>query len=181
MQMARKQKAKLEKELKRQEENEALLHLDPPSAIVMEQRGKMEGGLWVPKRFAEIKKGDDRHGANYLEGGCELRSLRHLYKLSFTNMRVISRYKEEDPPSDEDSDDDLVIEKRVKNRVKLRLYMTKKKPKKRMADIEETGDLIMCDTPDGFIDTLLGKPKHVISSRPDRFPKCSCTYADGTS
>ncbi|GMI18476.1 hypothetical protein TrLO_g1181 [Triparma laevis f. longispina] len=156
-QIVKKEKAKHDREIKRQEENEALLHMEPPSVVVMGERAASEGGLWVPKRYAEIKKGDDRHGANYLEGGVELRSLRDLYKLSFTNSRVISRFKEVEPDSDEDSDDDMVIERKLKNRVKLSLYMTKKKPKKRMADIEETGDLILCDTADGFIDTLLGK------------------------
>ena len=76
---------------------------------------------------------------------------------SFTSCRVISRFKEPEPDSDEDSDDDMVIERKMKNRVKLSLYMTKKKPKKRMADIEETGDFVSCDSADGHIDSLLGK------------------------
>ena len=55
------------------------------------------------------------------------------------------------------SDDEMVIARKEKSRVKLRLYMTQKKPKKRMADIEETGHMVVCDTPDGFVDTLVGK------------------------
>jgi len=156
-QIARKEKEKLLKAQARQAQNEAYLRMNPPSAMVMNERAVMEGGLWVPKRYADIKKGDDRHKSNYVEGGIELRSLRHLYKLSFTDCRIIARVAEPDPPSDEDSDDEMVIQRREKQRIKLRLYMTQKKPKKRMADIEETGHMVVCDSPDGYIDTLLGK------------------------
>ena len=156
-QIQRKERAKHEREMKKNRENERYLNMAPPTAVVMKERAGMEGGLWVPKRFAEIKKGDDRHRMNYIEGECELRGLRDLYKLSFTNTRIIQKFKEAESDSDEDSDDDMVIERRVKQRVKLSLYMTKKKPKKRMADIEETGHLVKCDTPDGFIDGLIGK------------------------
>ena len=38
------------KHMARQAENEALLHLEPPSALVMHQRANIEGGLWVPKK-----------------------------------------------------------------------------------------------------------------------------------
>ena len=155
-QIADKEKAKLNKDLERQKENEALLHLPPPGAIVMNERAATEGGLWVPKRFSELKKGDDRHNFNYMEGNVELRALRALYKLSFSECRVISRFREEEPPSDSD-DDDMTIEKVDKKRIKLSLYMSKKKPKKRMADVEETGHLVQCDTADGSIDHLLGK------------------------
>ena len=51
----------------------------------------------------------------------------------------------------------MTIQRREKQRIKLSLYMTKKKPKKRMADVEETGHLVVCDSKDGFIDSLLGK------------------------
>ena len=156
-QIVRKEKEKVAKAQARQAENEAFLRMNPPTAMVMNERAVMEGGLWVPKRYAEIKKGDDRHKSNYVEGDVELRSLRHLFKLSFTDCRVIARVKEPDPPSDEDSDDEMVIQRREKQRIKLRLYMSKKKPKKRMADIEETGHMVICDTKDGFVDQLLGK------------------------
>lgn len=156
-QIQRKEKARHEREMNKNLENERYLNMAPPSAIVMKERAGMEGGLWVPKRFAEIKKGDDRHRMNYIEGECELRGLRDLYKLSFTNLRIIQKFKEAETDSDEDSDDDIVIERRAQQRVKLSLYMTKKKPKKRMADIEETGHFVSCDTKDGYIDTLIGK------------------------
>jgi Leucine-rich repeat (LRR) protein/Ca2+-binding EF-hand superfamily protein len=156
-QIADKEASKLKKDLQRQLENEALLNLPPPSAIVMNERANTEGGLWVPKRFAELKKGDERHHLNYLEGNVELRALRQLYKLSFSECRVVSRFKEAEEPSDSDNDDDMTIEQVQKKRIRLSLYMSHKKPKKRMADIEETGHLVQCDTNDGFVDALLGK------------------------
>jgi hypothetical protein len=65
------------------------------------------GGLWVPKRFAALKKGDikryeavNKSLARYVEGSVELRSLRQLFKLSFNNCRIISMYK------DKESDDE---------------------------------------------------------------------------
>ena len=102
-QIQRKEKAKHERDMKRQRDNERYLDMGPPAAIVMRERAAKEGGLWVPKRFSELKKGDDRHRMNYVEGDCELRGLRDLYKLTFSNTRVVERFKSAETDSDEDS------------------------------------------------------------------------------
>ena len=116
-------------------------------------------------RFATLKKGDleryqlvNKRLARYIEGEIELRSLRHLYKLSFTNARVVSLFREPEEESDSDDDDLFAAQKSAAARIKLRLYMSKKKPKSRMADIEETGHPVNCaDSKDGFFDLLVGK------------------------
>ena len=91
---------------------------------------------------------------DYVTGSVEVRQLRSVYKLSFTDIVRVNRFKpagvqEVIAPSDEESDESLAARRRAEREqnasVRLYVFLTKKKAKTRMADLEETAFLLRLD------------------------------------
>lgn len=91
---------------------------------------------------------------DYVTGSVEVRQLRSVFKLSFTDIVRVNRFrparmKEVGAPSDEESDASLAARRRVEREqnasVRLYVFLTKKKAKTRMADLEETAFLLRLD------------------------------------
>lgn len=92
--------------------------------------------------------------ADYVTGSIEVRQLRSVFKLSFTDIVRVNRFKpagvqEVGAPSDEESDASLAAHRRAERdqdaSVRLYVFLTKKKAKTRMADLEETAFLLRLD------------------------------------
>lgn len=92
--------------------------------------------------------------ADYVTGSVEVRQLRSVYKLSFTDIVRVNRFKpsgvEELPTASDDgsnaSQPGLRGTEREQNaNVRLYVFLTKKKAKTRMADLEETAFLLRLD------------------------------------
>lgn len=93
--------------------------------------------------------------ADYVTGSVEVRQLRSVYKLSFTDIVRVNRFKPAGmqemlgAPSDEESDQNAAALRRaeIEQNASVRLYvfLTKKKAKTRMADLEETAFLLRLD------------------------------------
>lgn len=89
--------------------------------------------------------------ADYVTGSVEIRQLRSVYKLSFLDIARVNRFIPAGAPelaSDEESNLSMEnAKKAAKDRATVRLYvyLTKKKPKPRMADIEDTAFLLRLD------------------------------------
>lgn len=110
--------------------------------------------LALPSRFRSaffVQEGDRLRAADYVTGSVEIRQLRSVYKLSFVNVALVNRFKPAGVPdlaaSDEDTNDslagtDVEGESSV---VPLCVFLTKKKAKPRMADLEETAFLLRLD------------------------------------
>lgn len=99
-----------------------------------------------------VQEGDRLRAADYVTGSVEIRQLRSVYKLSFTDIARVNRFKPAGAPelgaSDEESNESLAKAKRDergKSTVRLYVFLTKKKAKTRMADLEETAFLLRLD------------------------------------
>ena len=114
------------------------------TAVLAPERSTIDGGLWTTQKYGELKEGDPRLAPSYVTGRVELRQLRGLYKLSFFDVAVRHRRKVEEDSSSEDEDVQAAFaagkaREKKKFHLNLRVYLSKKNTKKRMADIEETG------------------------------------------
>lgn len=95
--------------------------------------------------------------AVYVQGRVELQQLRDLFKLSFRDLKLVWRQRRSIESDSDDEEEFLPTpgkqkKKQKKERlVNARLYFTKKKAKKRMADIEETGFMVPFKLDDGYI------------------------------
>lgn len=96
--------------------------------------------------------------ADYVTGCVEVRQLRSVYKLSFADIVRVNRFKSAAAPavpeiaaaSDEESSTASGSEAKAKARkeasaARLHVFLTKKKAKTRMADLEETAFLLRLD------------------------------------
>lgn len=101
-----------------------------------------------------VQEGDRLRAADYVTGCVEVRQLRSVYKLSFTDIVRVNRFKPTAPvvpeitASDEESTGGGSEEKtkaRKESSVRLYVFLTKKKAKTRMADLEETAFLLRLD------------------------------------
>lgn len=105
-----------------------------------------------------MQEGDRLRAADYVTGCVEVRQLRSVYKLSFADIVRVNRFKPTAPPavpeiaaaSDEDESTGSGSEEKAKARkesssARLYVFLTKKKPKTRMADLEETAFLLRLD------------------------------------
>lgn len=80
--------------------------------------------LWCTEKYGDLCQGDKRLASAFVTGRVEMRQLRGmLYKIEFFDYAVVHRRKVEDA-------------------LNARVYLTKKKAKSRMADLEETGCLV---------------------------------------
>lgn len=106
--------------------------------------------------YACIQEGDRLRAADYVTGSVEIRQLRSVYKLSFVDIVCVNRFKPAEAPplpSDVYGSDNESTESRAKAAkeakeraaVRLYVYLTKKKAKTRMADLEETAFLLRLD------------------------------------
>ena len=102
-----------------------------------------------------MQEGDRLRAADYVTGCVEVRQLRSVYKLSFSDIVRVNRFKPPTAPagpqtaaSDEESTGSGSEEKPrtgKESSVKLHVFLTKKKPKTRMADLEETAFFLRLD------------------------------------
>lgn len=92
--------------------------------------------------------------ADYVTGSVEVRQLRSVYKLSFTDIVRVNRFKPDgaqvvEAVSDEGSDESAIALRRAEREqsgsVRLHVFLTKKRAKTRMADLEETAFLLRLD------------------------------------
>ncbi|CAN0273591.1 unnamed protein product [Pylaiella littoralis] len=122
--------------------------------LLSKERADEPGGLWATKQYGDLKEGDRLRAADYVTGSVEVRQLRSVYKLSFTDIARVNRFKpvgvqELAAPSDDESDASLAVLKRAEREqnanVRLYVFLTKKKAKTRMADLEETAFLLRMD------------------------------------
>lgn len=81
-----------------------------------------------------------------------MRQLRSVFKLSFLDIKLVNRFKPADDATgvESDSDGSLISSSQKRDArkdtgVRLHVYLTKKKAKMRMADLEETGFLLLLD------------------------------------
>lgn len=99
------------------------------------------------------QEGDRLRAADYVTGSVEVRQLRSVYKLSFTDIVRVNRFKpvgvQQLAPSDDGSDSSTAVLRRAEREqsanVRLYVFLTKKKAKTRMADLEETAFLLRLD------------------------------------
>lgn len=102
-----------------------------------------------------VQEGDRLRATDYVTGCVEVRQLRSVYKLSFSDIVRVNRFKQptavavpQTAASDEESTGSGSEEKaktRKEPSVRLHVFLTKKKPKTRMADLEETAFLLRLD------------------------------------
>lgn len=104
-----------------------------------------------------MQEGDRLRAADYVTGCVEVRQLRSVYKLSFMDIVRVNRFKpaaavvpETAATSDGESTDGEPEEKaktrqKESSTVRLHVFLTKKKAKTRMADLEETAFLLRLD------------------------------------
>ncbi|CAM9407626.1 unnamed protein product [Scytosiphon promiscuus] len=122
--------------------------------LLSKERADEPGGLWATKQYGDLKEGDRLRAADYVTGSVEVRQLRSVYKLSFTDIVRVNRFKpvgvqEVGAGSDEGSDGSVAALKRAEREqnasVRLYVFLTKKKAKTRMTDLEETAFLLRMD------------------------------------
>ncbi|CAM9250827.1 unnamed protein product [Sphacelaria rigidula] len=124
--------------------------------LLSEERADEVGGLWATKQYGDFKEGDRLWAADYVTGSFEVRQLRSVYKLSFLDITRVNRFRldgeggepRRDDVTDDASNESLAIARkaeREKSTVRLRVYLTKKKAKARMGDLEETAFLLRLD------------------------------------
>lgn len=104
---------------------------------------------------SQFQEGDRLRAEDYVTGSVEIRQLRSVYKLSFTDIVRVNRFKpageqEMGAPSDEETSDASLdalrrAEREQNASVRLYVFLTKKKAKTRMADLEETAFLLRLD------------------------------------
>ncbi|CAM9842398.1 unnamed protein product [Ectocarpus fasciculatus] len=119
--------------------------------LLSKERADEPGGLWATKQYGDLKEGDRLRAADYITGSVEVRQLRSVYKLSFTDIARVNRFKPAEAqevamPGDEESDESVAALRRAEREqnasVRLYVFLTKKKAKTRMADLEETAFLL---------------------------------------
>ncbi|CAM9380469.1 unnamed protein product [Ectocarpus sp. 12 AP-2014] len=119
--------------------------------LLSDERADEPGGLWATKQYGDLKEGDRLRAADYVTGSVEVRQLRSVYKLSFTDIARVNRFKpveaqEIATAGDEESDEIVAALRRAEREqnasVRLYVFLTKKKAKTRMADLEETAFLL---------------------------------------
>ena len=89
--------------------------------ILAEER--VEAGLWTTQKYGDLAQGDKRLAMAFVTGRVCMKQLRGLSKLEFEDLAVVHRRVDGDGKRQE---------------VKAKVYLTKKKAKRRMADLEET-------------------------------------------
>lgn len=104
------------------------------------------------------QEGDRLRATDYVTGSVEVRQLRSVFKLSFLDITLVNRLK----PADNETVTEVELDTeetcdgssisssqkrdaRNKTAMRLHVYLTKKKAKIRMADLEETGFLLLLD------------------------------------
>lgn len=89
--------------------------------ILSTQRAQNPGGLWTTQKYGDFLQGDKRLALAFVTGRVELQQLRGLFKLTFSELTMVRRRRGD------------------VNSLRARVFLTRKKTKKRMADLEETG------------------------------------------
>lgn len=97
---------------------------EEPSPILAAERAQEAGGLWTTQKYGDFAQGDKRLASAFVTGRVEMRQLRGLFKLTFSDLAVVRRRTEDDGS---------------KKPLRAGVFLTRKKTKKRMADLEETG------------------------------------------
>ena len=90
--------------------------------ILSSERAQLVDGLWTIQKYGDFAPGDKRLARVFVTGRVEMRQLGGLFKLSFDGLAV---QRLADNPS--------------QSPLKAKVFLTRKKAKKRMADLEETG------------------------------------------
>ena len=91
--------------------------------ILAAERAQEAGGLWTTQKYGDFVQGDKRLASAFVTGRVEMRQLRGLFKLTFSDLAVVRRR----------------LEDGTKRHLRAKVFLTRKKTKKRMADLEETG------------------------------------------
>lgn len=97
------------------------------------------------------QEGDRLRATDYVTGTIEVRQLRSVYKLSFFDIMRVTRFSVDEAQqhdADDASNESLVQAKkaeREKSTVRLYVFLTTKKAKARMEDLEETAFLLRLD------------------------------------
>ena len=91
--------------------------------ILASERAQDAGGLWTTQKYGDFVQGDKRLSSSFVTGRVEMRQLRGLFKLTFFELAVVRRRGEEHNAQP----------------LWAKVFLTRKKTKKRMADLEETG------------------------------------------
>ena len=124
--------------------------------ILASERAGEAGGLWTTQKYGDFVQGDRRLSSSFVTGRVEMRQLRGLFKLTFSELTVVRRR-----------------EQGTRKPLYAKVFLTRKKTKKRMADLEETGYNVPV-TSDldaaGFVcqgDSSLGKFDLTLRDAPD--------------
>ncbi|CAM9117664.1 unnamed protein product, partial [Phaeothamnion confervicola] len=124
------------------------------ACIVSKERESLPDGLWSTRQFGEFRAGDARRSPVDVTGAAELRQLRRAFKLSFSDVSVEPLGRGATAAFDavssqalaaENGDPETAAAAAAAILPPLWVYLTKKRPKARMADIEETGYLLSLD------------------------------------
>ena len=117
--------------------------------VLADERAYTAEGLWTVKASATVEEGANRGPATpcYVTGEVFLMQLRDLYKLTFKDLRLVWRVEHE---SKDILDDDGNIVERVKE-VNARVFVTKKKAKNRMTNLEESATRVPFKMDDGYV------------------------------
>lgn len=123
---------------------------------IIRERGQVRRRQQPRLARTYVQEGDRLWAADYVTGSFEVRQLRSVYKLSFLDITRVNRFRldgeggepRRDDVTDDASNESLAIARkaeREKSTVRLRVYLTKKKAKARMGDLEETAFLLRLD------------------------------------
>jgi len=100
------------------------MELKSAQPILAAERAHANDGLWTTQKYGDFMQGDKRLASAFITGRVEMRQLRGLFKITFSELTVVRRRIEEHGP---------------KQQLRAKVFLTRKKTKKRMADLEETG------------------------------------------
>mmetsp|Transcript_15963 Transcript_15963/g.49385 ORF Transcript_15963/g.49385 Transcript_15963/m.49385 type:complete len:209 (-) Transcript_15963:3053-3679(-) len=92
-----------------------------PEPILSTERAQDVGGLWTTQKYGDFVQGDKRLAPAFVTGRVELQQLRGLFKLTFSELTTVRRRQGDN------------------SCLRAKVFLTRKKTKKRMADLEETG------------------------------------------
>lgn len=107
--------------------------------------------LVILRTSSPAQEGDRLRAADYVTGSVEVRQLRSVYKLSFLDIVRVNRFRADgacQDHADDASNESSVKAKKAeqeKSAVRLYVFLTTKKAKARMEDLEETAFLLRLD------------------------------------
>ena len=110
--------------------------------VVFPRRAAIPGGLWTSKLFGDFEEGDPGKTKFYFLGRVDVKLCAGNLRLFFSDVTTIRRSNKSGTAEDDEKDRySLVSHRRKKEKEipKLRIFLTKKKPKSRMIDIHTTG------------------------------------------